>query len=103
MRYLRSISESWSFLLCFLEFLLQNKAELLTGGDQNRTRIRTLAKYLNMYGGVCLLDCLSQTDIIRILTQEFEKIQEREAKEQPKAEQKDSKKKSSKDESEVLV
>jgi hypothetical protein len=99
----RNMGRGPEILSGFLEFLLQNKKELLTGGDQNRSRIRTLAKYLNMYGGVCLLDCLSQTDIIRILTQEFEKIQEREAKEQPKTEQKESKKKTSKEESEVLV
>jgi hypothetical protein len=46
-------------------------AELLTGGDRNRERIRRLAKFLNMYGGVCLLDCLSQTDVIRVLSDEL--------------------------------
>jgi hypothetical protein len=99
----RNMGRGPEILSGFLEFLLQNKAELLTGGDQNRTRIRTLAKYLNMYGGVCLLDCLSQTDIIRILSQEFERIQERETKERSQAAQKDPKKKSSREESKVLV
>lgn len=65
----------------FLEFLLQNKAQILTGGDKNRDRIRHLAKFLNMYGGVCLLDCLSQTDIIGILNAEFAKMLAAESKE----------------------
>lgn len=92
----RNMGRGPEILTGFLEFLLQNRAELLTGGDKNRARIRTLAKYLNMYGGVCLLDCLSQTDIIRILSQEFEKMQEHEAKDEPKAEEKEFKKKNSK-------
>jgi len=67
----RNMGRGPEILTGFLEFLAQNKSELLTGGDKNRDRIRRLAKYLNMYGGVCLLDCLSQTDIIRVLSTEF--------------------------------
>jgi hypothetical protein len=58
----------------FLEFLLQNKSLLLSGGDLNRDRIRRLAKFLNMHGGVCLLDSLTQTDIIKLLDAELERI-----------------------------
>jgi len=47
---------------------------LLTGGDSNRLRIRRLAKFLNMYGGVCLLDCLTQTELIKLLGTELERI-----------------------------
>lgn len=64
----------------FLEFLLQNKDSLLTGGDQNRERIRRLAKFLNLYGGVCLLDCLTQTEIVKLLGGEFARIMESEKK-----------------------
>ncbi len=67
----RNMGRGPKILTGFLEFLLQNKSELLTGGDKNRDRIRRLAKFLNMYGGVCLLDCLSQTDMIRVLSAEF--------------------------------
>ena len=68
----------------FLEFLLQNRDLLLTGGDQNRERIRRLAKFLNMYGGVCLLDCLKQTDIIKLLSTELERVLASEANKKAK-------------------
>jgi hypothetical protein len=77
----RNMGRGPEILTGFLEFLLQNKSELLTGGDKNRDRIRRLAKFLNMYGGVCLLDCLSQTDIIRVLSAEFAKVLASEARE----------------------
>jgi hypothetical protein len=77
----RNMGRGPEILTGFLEFLLQNRSELLTGGDKNRDRIRRLAKFLNMYGGVCLLDCLSQTDIIRLLSAEFAKVLASEAKE----------------------
>lgn len=70
----RNMGRGPDILSGFLEFLLQNRTELLTGGDKNRDRIRGLAKYLNMYGGVCLLDCLSETDIIRVLSTEFARM-----------------------------
>jgi len=76
----RNMGRGPEILTGFLEFLLQNRAELLTGGDKNRERIRNLAKALNMYGGVCLLDCLSQTDIIRVLSAELGRILANEAK-----------------------
>ncbi len=62
----------------FLDLLLRNKNVLLTRGDLNRDRIRRLAKFLNLYGGVCLLDCLTQTDIIKLLEAELERILARE-------------------------
>jgi hypothetical protein len=58
----------------FLEFLMQNKDKVLIAGDQGRDRVRKLAKFLNMYGGVCLLDCLTQTDIIKLLSGELGRI-----------------------------
>jgi hypothetical protein len=47
----------------FLEFL-----------SLNRERIRRLAKFLNLYGGVCLLDCLKQGDITKLLESELGRI-----------------------------
>jgi hypothetical protein len=76
----RNMGRGPEILTGFLEFLLQNKSELLTGGDKNRDRIRRLAKFLTMYGGVCLLDCLSQTDIVKLLSAEFAKTLASEAK-----------------------
>jgi hypothetical protein len=49
-------------------------------GDQGRDRVRRLAKFLNLYGGVCLLDCLTQTDIIKLLGGELERILANEGK-----------------------
>jgi hypothetical protein len=70
----RNMGRSPVILTGFLEFLLQNKGQLLTGGDRNRDRIRKLAKGLNLYGGVCILDSLSQMDILKILGTEFQRI-----------------------------
>ena len=58
----------------FLEFLLQNP-DLLGGGDSNRRLIRQLAKFLNMHGGFCILDCLTSGEIIKLLDVEFAAIQ----------------------------
>jgi hypothetical protein len=69
----RNMGRAPAILTGFLECLLQNKDLLLTGGDQNRARIRQLAKFLNMYGGVCLLDCLAKTTIIGLLNKELER------------------------------
>jgi hypothetical protein len=64
----------------FLEFLMQNKDKVMIVGDHSRERVRKLAKFLNLYGGVCLLDCLTQTDIIKLLAGELERILENEGK-----------------------
>jgi hypothetical protein len=63
----------------FLEFLLKHNADLLTGGDANRTRIRKLAKFLNMHGGVCILDCLSKSQVMDLLETEYAQIKALEA------------------------
>lgn len=61
----------------FLEFLLYNKKKLLGPGDQKRRWIRHLAKRLNLFGGVTLLDCLTKSEIVEVLEEEFERLQER--------------------------
>lgn len=58
----------------FLEFLSRNRDPLLDGGNANRARIRKLAKFLNLYGGVCLIDYKSQAEIIGLLNREWERI-----------------------------
>jgi hypothetical protein len=70
----RNMGRSPVILRGFLEFLLANKTDLLRGGEDNREKIRRLAKFLNMCGGVCLLDCLSQRDIMMLLGGELERI-----------------------------
>jgi len=63
----------------FLELLLRNQGTLLTGGNRNRVRIRRLAKHLNMYGGVSILDCHSQSEIMALLETELARILQGEA------------------------
>jgi hypothetical protein len=58
----------------FLEFLSRHRKELLGSGDVKRGQIRHLAKHLNLYGGTTLLDCLSRTDIIAVLEEEYARI-----------------------------
>lgn len=58
----------------FLEFLLRNSNTLLMGGNKNRVRIRRLAKHLNMYGGISVLDCLSRGDVMELLDTELTRI-----------------------------
>lgn len=70
----RSLGRAPVVLMGFLEFLNRNKDVLLTGGNENRTRIRRLAKFLNMHGGVCILDSLSQPQIMGLLENEFVRI-----------------------------
>jgi hypothetical protein len=72
----RNMGRSRSVLLGFLEFLLVNKRLLLSGGDENRVRIRKLAKFLNVYGGVAILDCLSQAEITKLLNSELRRIED---------------------------
>jgi hypothetical protein len=75
----RNMGRAPNVIKGFLEFLLSNSGTLLTGGDKNRHRIRRLAKYLNMYGGVCVLDLLSQAEIMDLLGRELARILETEA------------------------
>ena len=70
----RSIGRAPNILLGFLEFLNRHKEDLLTGGNENRLRIRHLAKYLNMYGGVSVLDYLPEAQIIEVLEAEYSNI-----------------------------
>jgi hypothetical protein len=70
----RGMGRATNIIRGFLAFLLRNGDTLLTGGDKNRARVRRLAKHLNMYGGVCLLDLLSQAEVMEILAKELARI-----------------------------
>ncbi len=75
----RGMGRADNIIKGFLAFLLGNGDVLLSGGDKNRIRIRRLAKHLNMLGGVCILDLLTQADVAEILAKEFARILESEA------------------------
>jgi hypothetical protein len=70
----RGIGRAPAVLIGFLEFLNRNRELLLTGGDENRIRIRKLAKFLNMHGGVCILDSLRQPQVMALLETELARI-----------------------------
>jgi hypothetical protein len=75
----RGMGRANNIIRGFLAFLLANSELLLSGGDTNRARIRRLAKNLNMYGGVCVLDLLSQAEVTDVLAKELDRICESEA------------------------
>lgn len=70
----RGIGRAPVVLMGFLEFLNRNRELLLIGGEENRSRIRRLAKFLNMHGGICILDSLSQPQIMALLEAELARI-----------------------------
>lgn len=70
----RGMGRAPNIIRGFLEFLVQNQGTLLTGGNANRVRIRRLAKHLNMYGGISVLDLLSQGEIMELLSTELKRI-----------------------------
>jgi hypothetical protein len=75
----RGMGRANNIIRGFLAFLLANGSLLLTGGDKNRVRIRRLAKHLNMYGGVCVLDLLSQSEVTDVLAKELDRVRGSEA------------------------
>jgi hypothetical protein len=75
----RGLGRAPAVLTGFLEFLLHHDTELLAPGNANRVRIRTLAKFLNMHGGVCILDCLSKPEIMVLLEQHYDLMKKDEA------------------------
>jgi len=74
----RNMGRAPSVLKGFLDFLAGHKNPLLEGGNLNRARIRQLAIFLNLQGGVSILDCLEPEDVIKHLEGEFARILERE-------------------------
>jgi len=75
----RSMGRCRSVLVAFLEFLLENPELLASGGDATRAKVRTLAKSLNLYGGVAILDCLSVGTLKAYLASEFARLRPSEA------------------------
>jgi hypothetical protein len=76
----RGMGRASNVLWGFLEFLMENRSTLLTGGNRNRMRIRRLAKRLNMHGGVCLLDLLGRSEVKALLAIELDRILAEEAR-----------------------
>jgi hypothetical protein len=70
----RGMGRADNIIKGFLAFLLGNGGVLLSGGDKNRTRIRRLAKHLNMLGGVCVLDLLTHAEVAEVLDKELVRI-----------------------------
>jgi hypothetical protein len=70
----RSMGRCRAVLVAFLEFLLENPDLLASGGDVTRAKVRALAKSLNVYGGVALLDCLSVATLKSHLGKELDRI-----------------------------
>jgi hypothetical protein len=57
----------------FLDYLLRHRRECLDNGEKSRVLVRRLAKALNFHGGVCVLDCVSNQQLVAVLDQEKEK------------------------------
>ena len=74
----RNMGRASNIIRGFLDFLLRNSETLLTGGGRNRVRIRRLAEHLNMCGGVCVLDLLSQGEVMDLLNKKLARILEAE-------------------------
>ncbi|MDB4876953.1 MAG: hypothetical protein JWM41_3399 [Gemmatimonadetes bacterium] len=70
----RSLGRCEAVLVGFLEFLLQNP-RLLERGEINRATIRDLAKSLNLFGGVAVLDCLTPGVLKQHLHRELSRIE----------------------------
>ncbi len=70
----RGMGRASNIIKGFLEFLMRNSDILLSGGNKNRARIRLLAKYINLCGGICVLDLLSQGEVMDLLNNELARI-----------------------------
>lgn len=67
----RSYGRSPKILRAILQFLKYRWDEMIGSGNKGRNRCRLLFKILNEYGGVCLLDRLSDSDIKNVLEKAF--------------------------------
>jgi len=68
----RAIGRTRNILITFLDFIRANDKVL--AGDQGRTLIRQLAMYLNLMGGVVILDGLTEKDVRDVLERELERM-----------------------------
>lgn len=57
-----------------MDFLLLHKEECLSGGEKPRQLVRDLSKAVNLHGGVCLLDCKTQTSLMDFLKREKDRL-----------------------------
>lgn len=70
----RSLGRSPVILTGFLDFLRQHEERLLSGGNRNRAEIRSLAKALNLYGGINVLDTHDESSILSFLSRQLEAL-----------------------------
>jgi Family of unknown function (DUF6339) len=70
----RNFGRSLNVTRTFLEFLLLNKEDCLSSGEKPRQLVRDLSKAVNLHGGVCLLDCKTQTSLMDFLNREKDRL-----------------------------
>lgn len=78
----RNFGRSDSIATALLETIAENKTILIESGNTSRYRVRKLAKFLNMQGGVCVLDTIPKDRIKAMLSRELEGIINSESQEQ---------------------
>jgi Family of unknown function (DUF6339) len=70
----RSFGRSPRITRTFLDYLLRHKKECLQPGDRSRQLVRHLTKALNFHGGVCVLDCMTQREIVSFLSEQKDRF-----------------------------
>jgi hypothetical protein len=70
----RNFGRAASVSRTFLEFLLLNKEECLSSGEKARQLVRDLSKAVNLHGGVCVLDCKTNTALMDFLNREKDRL-----------------------------
>jgi hypothetical protein len=73
----RNFGRAPSITRAFLEFVLQNLETCLASGNKSRYVVRQLSKALNLHGGVCVLDCMKEEEVLDFLRLETTKSLER--------------------------
>lgn len=70
----RNFGRSGSIATALLE-LIQNRSDILIQeGNTSRLRVRKLGKFINMQGGLSVLDTLVKDDVRKLLSDELERI-----------------------------
>lgn len=73
----------------FLEFMLLNKEECLSSGSRPRQLVRDLSKAVNLHGGICVLDCKSNTAMLDFLNREKDRLVAKYEDDEPVEEEED--------------
>lgn len=67
----RNMGRAHGVRIGFLDYLRKNETSLGATAEQRRNRIRALARFVNLRGGVTLLDCLTPSDVEAALATEI--------------------------------